>query len=171
MADDDRHEGEVQAAYRAAARLRLYAIWAAAFGVVLVVAVVGAMVIGWMSVEDGLTWLGVALLLALVPAARFYADAARTTVNAAGLERSIDTGHDLYAGTDAYRARIQRLGVAGLVVAVVLGGTVAVFSLANAGSRTPSDDDDDDGDRQEQQEDSPPSGTTPPAGGDNENDD
>jgi hypothetical protein len=139
---EQRHRDEVAAAYRASARLKLYAAWAAAFGVVVVVAVLGAMMIGWISVSDGLTWLGIAMLFALVPAANFYSDATRTTINAAGLERRLDVGEDLYTGTDEYRGKLNRLTIVGLVVALLFTGTVAIYSIANANTRTTDDDDD-----------------------------
>lgn len=138
------HRDEVVQAFRAAARLRLYSAWAAAFGIVVAIAVAGAMLIGWMSASDGVTWLSFALLTALVSAAKFYADATRTTVNAAGLERDLGTGDDLYAGTADYRKRTQRLMFGGVVVALLATGTLAVFSVANANTRTTDDDDDDD---------------------------
>jgi hypothetical protein len=155
MMDDhdvqQRHRDEVTAAYQASARLRLYAAWASAFGAVVVIAVLGAMLIGWMSVSDGLTWLGIAMLFALVPAANFYSDATRTTINAAGLERRLDVGEDLYADTDEYRAKVNRLTILGVVVALLFTGTVAIYSIANANTRT--DDDDDDDDKKEQVDD------------------
>jgi hypothetical protein len=150
--NDELHRQQVTDAYRASVRLRLYAVWAAAFGIVVMIAVLGAMLIGWLSISDGLTWFGFAVLAALVPAANFYSDAARTTVNAAGMERQMDVGEDLYQGIDEYRNKVQRLTVAGLVVALLFTGTVAVFSIANANTRT-TDDDDDDDDRTEQVDD------------------
>ena len=86
------HCQQVTDAYRASVRLRLYAVWAAAFGLVVMIGVLGAMLIGWLSVSEGLTWFGFAGLAALVPAANFYSDAARTTVNAAGPERQMGVG-------------------------------------------------------------------------------
>lgn len=150
--NEELHRQQVTDAYRASVRLRLYAVWAAAFGFVLMVGVLGAMLIGWLSISDGFTLFGFAVLTALVPAANFYSDAARTTVNAAGLERQMDVGEDLYQDTDEYRNKVQRLTVAGLVVAMLFTGTVAVFSIANANTRTTNDDDDDD-DRNEQVDD------------------
>jgi hypothetical protein len=150
--NEELHRQQVTDAYRSSVRLRLYAMWAAAFGVVVMIAVLGAMLIGWLSVSEGLTWFGLAVLTALVPAANFYSDAARTTVSASGLERQMDVGEDLYQGTAEYRKKMQRLTVAGLVVAMLFTGTVAVFSIANANTRT-TDDDDDDDDRKEQVDD------------------
>jgi hypothetical protein len=141
--NEELHREQVTDAYRSSVRLRLYAVWAAAFGIVVMIAVLGAMLIGWLSISDGLTWFGFAVLAALVPAANFYSDAARTTVNAAGMERQMDVGEDLYQGIDEYRNKVQRLTVAGLVVALLFTGTVAVFSIANANTRTTDDDDDD----------------------------
>ena len=93
--NDELHRQQVTDAYRSSVRLRLYAMWAAAFGVVVMIAVLGAMLIGWLSISDGLTWFGLAVLVALVPAANFYSDAARTTVSAAGMERQMDVCEDL----------------------------------------------------------------------------
>ena len=84
---NERHRDEVVEAYKSADRLRLYSLLAGLLGIVLVVSVIGAMIIGWLDYSDGLSWLGLTILLALVPAAKFYSDATRTTVNAAGLER------------------------------------------------------------------------------------
>jgi hypothetical protein len=142
--NEELHRQQVTDAYRSSVRLRLYAVWAAAFGIVVMIAVLGAMLIGWLSISDGLTWFGFAVLAALVPAANFYSDAARTTVNAAGMERQMDVGEDLHKGTVEYRKKVQRLTVAGLVLAMLFTGTVAVFSIANANTPTPDDDDDDD---------------------------
>ena len=144
--DDEFFEDEVRDTYRAAARLRVYAVWSAWVGVLLVVGVIGAMLIGWMDASDGFTWLGFALLTGIVAAARFYSDATRTTVNAASLERQLDAGEDLYAGTSDYRDRLRTLMLAG--VAVLALGTVAtaVYSVANVDTRTTQDDDDDDDD-------------------------
>jgi hypothetical protein len=126
--------------------LQVYAVWSAWVGVLLVVGVIGAMLIGWMDASDGFTWLGFALLTGIVAAARFYSDATRTTVNAASLERQLDAGEDLYAGTSDYRDRLRTLMLAG--VAVLALGTVAtaVYSVANVDTRTTQDDDDDDDD-------------------------
>jgi len=144
--DDEFFEDEVRDTYRAAARLQVYAVWSAWVGVLLVVGVIGAMLIGWMDASDGFTWLGFALLTGIVAAARFYSDATRTTVNAASLERQLDAGEDLYAGTSDYRDRLRTLMLAG--VAVLALGTVAtaVYSVANVDTRTTQDDDDDDDD-------------------------
>ena len=145
--DDEFFEDEVRDTYRAAARLRVYAVWSAWVGVLLVVGVIGAMLIGWMDASDGFTWLGFALLTGIVAGARFYSDATRTTVNAASLERQLDAGEDLYAGTSDYRGRLRTLMLVG--VAVLALGTVAtaVYSVANVDTRTTQDDDDDDDDR------------------------
>jgi hypothetical protein len=179
--DDDYFRDEVTETYRAAARLRVYAVWAALVGVLLVVGVVGAMLIGWMDTSDGFTWLGFALLTGLVAAARFYADATRTTVNAASLERDLDAPEDLFAGTGDYRRRLRSFMLAG--VAVLALGTVAtaVYSIANVDTRTTQDDDDDnddedDGDNQDdgsnRQDDDGGSGGQPTGGsGDNDDDD
>lgn len=153
MQHDDRDRREIVEAYRASARLRLYAAWAAAFGALLAVGVAGATLIGWLSVEDGFTILGLALLTALVPAARFYADAMRTTVNASSLERTLRLDDDLYAGTASYRDRVRRALVAGVAVAVVSTGAVAVYSVANADTRQAVDEDDDDDDDRDGDED------------------
>lgn len=142
--DNEFFQNEVTDAYRAAARLRVYAVWSAWVGVLLAVGVIGAMLIGWMDASDGFTWLGFALLTGIVAAARFYSEATRTTVNAAGLERQLDAGADLYAGTSGYRSRLRTFMLVG--VAVLALGTVATaaYSFANIDTRTTHDDDDDD---------------------------
>ena len=97
--DDSRHRDEVSDTYRAAARLQVYSVWAAGIGVLLAVSVLGAMLIGWMDASDGVTWLGFALLSALVlwravtrygPLARIYDDEPRAskTVSIAAKARS-----------------------------------------------------------------------------------
>ena len=182
--DEKYFREEVADTYRASARLRVYSAWAAGFGVLLAVAVVGAMLIGWMDASDGFTWLGFALLTGIVGAARFFADATRTIVNAAMLERQLDAGEDLYAGTAEYRKRLRKVMVAGVTVLALSTGAIAVYSLANTDTRTTQDDDDDDGDERErdddrEREDDAPGeqndgGTTPAGGGnggDDENDD
>jgi hypothetical protein len=92
--NEELHCQQVTDAYRASVR-RLYAVWTAAFGVVVVIAVLGAMLIGWLSVSDGLAWFGLALLAVLVPAANFYSDAARrTSLGAAHIERALQQLND-----------------------------------------------------------------------------
>jgi hypothetical protein len=164
---------EVTDTYRASARLRVYSAWSAGLGVLLAVGVVGAMIIGWMDASDGFTWLGFALLTGIVAAARFYADATRTIVNAAMLERQMDVGEDLYAGTAEYRRRLRNVTLVGVTVLALSTGAVAVYSVANTDTRTTQDDDDDD----ERDDDAPgeqddggqPAGGS--GGGDDENDD
>ena len=179
----DRHDDadlpdEVADTYRAAARLRVYAVWSAWVGVLLAVGVIGAMLIGWMDASDGFTWLGFALLTGIVAAARFYADATRTTVNAASLERQLDASDDLYAGTDQYRSRLRNVMLAGVAVLALGTAATAAYSVANVDTRTTHDaDDDDDDDEQDDrdgddQDDGQPSGGSggQPAGGSDDND-
>jgi hypothetical protein len=142
--DDTFFRDEVRDTYRAAARLRVYAVWSAWVGVLLVVGVIGAMLIGWMDASDGFTWLGFALLTGIVAAARFYSDATRTTVNAASLERQLDAGEDLYAGTSDYRRRLRTVMLVGVAVLALGTAATAVYSVANVDTRTTHDDDDDD---------------------------
>ena len=144
--DEEFFREEVSDTYRASARLRVYSAWSAGCGVLLAVGVVGAMLIGWMDASDGFTWLGFALLTGIVAAARFFADATRTIVNAAMLERRLDVGEDLYAGTAEYRKRLRNVMVAGVTVLALSTGAIAVYSLANVDTRTTQDDDDDDND-------------------------
>ena len=168
---------EVTDTYRASARLRMYSAWSAGFGVLLAVGVVGAMLIGWMDASDGFAWLGFALLTGIVAAARFFADATRTIVNAAMLERQLDVGEDLYAGTAEYRKRLRKVMVAGVTVLALSTGAIAVYSLANVDTRTTQDDDDDDDDDGDERDDAPgeqDDGGTPAGGGgggDDEDDD
>lgn len=175
--DEGYYREEVSDTYRAAARLQVYAVWAAGVGVLLAVSVLGAMLIGWMDASDGFTWLGFALLTGIVAAARFYSDATRTTVNAASLERELGADEDLYAGTADYRRRLRTVMVAGVLVLALATGGTAVYSLANVDTRTTQDDDDDD-DEREQDDDrndqGEQDGGDQPAGGgggDDDNDD
>ena len=145
----ERDRREVIDSFRASARLKLYGVWAAAFGAVLVIGAIGAMLIGWLGVLDGIAWVAIAILVAIVPAAKFYDDSVRTTIGACGIERQLDLDEDLYAGTASYRTRIRRTMLIGLAVALLAGGAVAVYSVANADTRTDDDteqDDDDDDD-------------------------
>lgn len=182
--DEEYFRDEVSDTYRASARLRVYSAWSAGFGVLLVVGVVGAMLIGWVDASDGFTWLGFALLTGIVGAARFFADATRTTVNAATLERQLDSGQDLYAGTAEYRKRLRNVMVAGVAVLALSTGAIALYSVANVDTRTTQDEDDDDGgdddddgdererdDEQERDDDAPgeqDDGGTPSGGGDDD---
>jgi hypothetical protein len=89
--NEELHRQQVTDAYRSSDRLWLHAVWTAAFGVVAVIAVLGAMLIGWLSISDAVTWFGLAALATLVPAANFYSDAARrTSLGAARLERALN---------------------------------------------------------------------------------
>ena len=99
-ATTERHRDETVKAFQAADRLRLYGLLSMLGGVVLFVAVVGAVIIGWIDWVDGVVWAALALLVAVAPGARwFYADATRTTVNAASVERSLGLDEDLFAPT------------------------------------------------------------------------
>ena len=166
----ERDRREVVESFRAAARLKLYGTWAAAFGAVLVIGAIGAMLIGWLGVLDGIAWVAIAILVAIVPAAKFYDDSVRTTIGACGIERQLDLDEDLYSGTASYRARVRRTMLIGLAIAVLAGGAVAVYSVANADTRSDDDqeqdDDDDDDDRDENDGDDDGGGDGNDGGGD-----
>lgn len=174
----ERDRREVIDSFRAAARLKLYGVWAAAFGAVLVIGAIGAMLIGWLGVVDGIAWVAIAILVAIVPAAKFYDDSVRTTIGACGIERQLDLDEDLYAGTASFRARVRRTMLIGIAVAVLAGGAVAVYSVANADTRedddTEQDDDDDDDDENDGDENDGDDGggdDGDDGGGDDSNDD
>lgn len=171
---DQRHRDEVVATYRAADRLRLYSVLSALLGLVLAVTFVGAVLIGWIDPIEGVTWVAISLLVALAPAAKFYADAMRTTLNAAGVERSLDMDEDLFAPTLAHRKHVRIAGTVGVVLALLATMAIAGYSADNADTREPGDselfddddDDDDDTDENDGDDDDSDRGGSQPVGGD-----
>jgi hypothetical protein len=146
----EQHRQEVVDTYIAADRARLYALLTAAYGLVAVLAALGAIIIGWIDVWDGVVVVAGALLSSVVPAAKFYADAVRTTLAAAALERHLGSEtDDLFDATPQRRRRVRLVGIAGLALAAVLTVGIAGYSVQNADTRTQGDVDDDDDDERE----------------------
>ena len=137
-----RHKAEVRGTYVAADRLRLYAVLTALFGALAIIAVIAAMVVGWLNVWDGVVTIAFASLFALAPAARFYADALRTTLHAARLERHLGMEEDLYDAAVARKQQVRTIGVISLVIAALLAAAMIAYAAANAGTEKPDDDDD-----------------------------
>lgn len=183
----ERQAEQTRKAYVSAERLRLYAALTAYAAGLAAVVVVGAMVIGWMPVGDGVIALAFVAVMALAPAAKFYADALRTTVSAASIERSLDLDQDLYAEAAGRKDGIRTAILISGVIAAVLAAGVVGYAVVNAGTETSyreqgddDDRDDDDDDRGEADDDDDddrqPSGGTqapsqPESGGDNDDKD
>lgn len=175
----EQHRQEVVDTYLAADRARLYALLTAAYGLVAVLAALGAILIGWIDVWNGALAAGGALLFTMVPAANFYSDAARTTVTAAALERQLGSEtDDLFEATLDHRRQIRIVGIVGLALAAIMAVGIAGYSVQNADTRTPGDvdndelvddddGDDDDGEDQGGDDDGPgdDSGESPDGGG------
>jgi hypothetical protein len=170
----EQHRQEVVDTYVAADRARLYGLLTAAYGLVAVLAVLGAIIIGWIDVWDGAVAVAGALLFSMVPAAKFYSDAVRTTVAAATLERQLGSEtDDLFEATLDHRRQVRVVGIVGLALAAILAVGIAGYSVQNADTRTPGnvDDDelvdDDDGDDQGGDDDGPSDdpGESPDGGG------
>jgi hypothetical protein len=141
---DAEHRAEVVGAYTAAVRLKLYARVAALLALLAFVAVLGAMIVGWMDIDSGVVLLTWALLLGLVTAAKIYDESVRTRLGAARMERGVATDEDLYASVPVMGERVKTItGVAVLIFALAAAGILG-FSFANAGSEKDDDDDDDD---------------------------
>lgn len=139
------HRAEVVGAYTAAVRLQLYARLAFLLAVLAAVAVLGAMIVGWMDVDAGVVLIDGALLLAVAMAAKIYDESTRTMLSAAAMERGVSSDEDLYASVPVAGQRAKAIGgVAVLVFALAAAGIVG-YSVANAGT---DDDDDDDDDEQ-----------------------
>jgi hypothetical protein len=135
-------ETEIVDAYTASIRLRLYARVAVLLGAVAFVAVLGAMIVGWLGTGAGSVLLAESALLTTATAAKLYDQSTRTSVSAAGLERSVSPDKDLYASVPETRQKVKTVsGVVGLVAAVVVVGVLA-YSFQNAGTETDDDDDD-----------------------------
>ncbi|MGI9623287.1 MAG: hypothetical protein ACR2PK_10660 [Acidimicrobiales bacterium] len=162
----DRHAADVRRAYVAAQRARLYSALTAYVGGVLVVSVIGAMIIGWLGLDDGVIALAFTILVVFVPAAKFYSDSLRTYLCGAALERELDYGVDLNDEATSRHQGLRTFMLVGGVVAAVAAAGVIGYSVANAGTEKPvnlfsvSDDQDGDGDSDEQE--------APEGGGDQE---
>jgi len=175
----EQHRQEVVDTYVAADRARLYGLLAAAYGLVAVLAVLGAIIIGWIDVWNGAVAVAGAFLFSMVPAAKFYSDAVRTTVAAAALERQLGSEtDDLFEPTLDHRRHVRIVGIVGLALAAIMAVGIAGYSVQNADTRMPGDVDDDelvddddgddgDGDDQGGDDDGPgdDSGESPEGGG------
>lgn len=146
----ERHAADIRRAYVSAQRARLYAVLTGYVGGLMIVAVIGAMVIGWMGIDDGVIALAFTVLVVLVPAAKFYSDSLRTYLNGAALERELDYGEDLIDEAESRHQGIRTFLLTTGVIAAVAAAGIVGFSVANAGTEKPvelfsvSDDDDDD---------------------------
>jgi hypothetical protein len=138
----EEHKSEIVDAYVAAIRLRLYARLAVLLGALGVIAAFGAMVVGWLGVSAGVVVMVSAALVAVATGGKLYDESWRTSISAAGLERSISPDEDLYESVPAAAQRLKTVsGVVALVVAVAAAGILG-YSLQNAGTETDDDDDD-----------------------------
>ena len=140
--DLKRHRDEVEEAYVAAYRLRLYARIAGLGGILAFVAVLGGMIVGWLGVSDGGAALSAAALLTVGTAAKLYDQSFRTSVSAAGLQRSMDIDEDLAAAASPAKEKLKVLSVAAMVITVLAVAGIMSYSVANEGTRTEDDDDD-----------------------------
>ena len=161
---------EVIGAYQAAVRLRLYARLSGMLGIVAAVGFFGAMIIGGVGVEEGVTGIAVSLLITVAAAAKFYDQAHRTEISAARVERSLGLDEDLYASVSETREKLVTWTV--IAAAVCAVGLVAILTVSFAQADTEKDDDDDDDDdrKTEQVDDGDRSGSGS-SGGDNDGDD
>lgn len=110
-------------------------------GGVVVVAVGGAMLIGWLGWSEGIPLLAAAILVALVPAANFVSDGHRTALHASRMERMLDVDEDLYDEAVARRQTVRTVFVVAAVVAVAAAASIAAYAIANAGTERSDDDD------------------------------
>ena len=147
------HRAEVIGAYKAAVRLRLYARISGVAGIVAAFGVLGAMIVGGVGIEEGVTGIILSLLVTVAAAAKFYDASYRTGISASAIERSLGLDEDLFGQVSETREKL----ITWTVIAALAGavGIVAIlaFSFANAGTETDDDDDDDD-DKTEQTVDS-----------------
>ena len=140
--DLKRHRDEVEEAYVAAYRLRLYARIAGLGGILGFVAVLGGMIVGWLGVSAGGAALSGAALLTVGTAAKLYDQSFRTSVSAAGLQRSMDMDEDLAAAASPAKEKLKVFSVAAMVVTVLAVAGIMSYSVANESTRTEGDDDD-----------------------------
>jgi hypothetical protein len=140
----ERHRAEVIGAYKASVRLRLYARISGMAGIVAAIGVFGAMIVGGIGVEEGVTGIVLSLLLTVASAAKFYDASYRTGIGASAIERSLGLDEDLFGQVSETRQKL----VTWTTIAVVAGGVaiaaILAISFANAGTERDDDDDDDD---------------------------
>jgi hypothetical protein len=148
----ERHRAEVIGAYKASVRLRLYARMSGMAGIVAAIGVFGAMIVGGIGVEEGVTGIVLSLLLTLASAAKFYDASYRTGIGASAIERSLGLDEDLFGQVSETREKL----VTWTTIAVVAGGVaiaaILAISFANAGTERDDDDDDDDDKTEESME-------------------
>jgi hypothetical protein len=146
----EQHRAEVIGAYKASVRLRLYARISGMAGIVAAIGVLGAMIVGGVGIEEGVTGIVLSLLLTVATAAKFYDASYRTGISASAIERSLGLDEDLFGQVSETREKL----ITWTVIATVAGavGIVAIlaFSFTNAGTETDDDDDDDDNNKSEQ---------------------
>jgi hypothetical protein len=159
---------EVTGAYQAAVRLRLYARLSGMLGIVAAGGFFGAMIVGGVGVEEGVTGIAMSLLITVSSAATFYDQANRTEITAASVERSLGLDEDLYASVSETREKLVTWTV--IAAAVCAVGLAAILTLSFANANTESDDDDDDDKKTEQVDDRDGSGGGE-SGGDSDGDD
>jgi hypothetical protein len=140
--DLKRHRDEVEEAYVAAYRLRLYARIAGLGGILSFMAVLGGIIVGWLGVSEGVAALSAAALLTVGTATKLYDQSFRTSVSAAGLQRSLNFDEDLAAAASPLKEKLKVFSLAAVVVTAL--GVVGImgYSVANEGTRTEGDDDD-----------------------------
>jgi hypothetical protein len=147
----EQHRAEVIGAYKAAVRLRLYARISGMAGIVAAIGVFGAMIVGGIGIEGGVTGIVLSLLLTVVSAAEFYDSSYRTGIGASAIERSLGLDEDLYGQVSETREKL----VTWTTIAVVVGGVgiaaILAISFANTGTEKDDDDDDDDDDDKTEQ--------------------
>lgn len=140
----EQHRTEVIGAYQAAVRLRLYSRISGMAGLVAAVGVLGAMIVGGVGVEEGVTGIVLALLVTVASAAKFYDASYRTGIGASGIERSLDLDEDLSDIVSETREKLITWTTIAAVVGAVGMAAILGLSIANAGTETEDDDDDDD---------------------------
>jgi hypothetical protein len=140
----EQHRAEVIGAYKASVRLRLYARISGMAGIVAAIGVLGAMIVGGVGIEEGVTGIVLSLLLTVATAAKFYDASYRTGISASAIERSLGLDEDLFSQVSEAREKLVTWTVIAVVAAAVGIVAILAFSFANSGTETDDDDDDDD---------------------------
>ena len=138
----EQHRAEVIGAYQAAVRLRLYARISGMAGIVAAIGVFGAMIVGGIGIEEGVTGIVLSLLLTVASAAKFYDASYRTGIGASAIERSLGLDEDLYGQVSETREKLVTWTTIALVAGAVGVAAILAISFANAGTETDDDDDD-----------------------------
>ena len=140
----EQHRAGVIGTYQAAVRLRLHARISGMAGIVAAIGVFGAMIVGGIGIEEGVTGIVLSLLLTVASAAKFYDASYRTGIGASAIERSLGLDEDLYAQVSETREKLVTWTTIALVAGAVGIAAILAMSFANAGTETDDDDDDDD---------------------------